>query len=46
MVNVVGPKLVEAQSRVAGMIVKDLGHPGKEQAPIVPTGDESKDHRC
>ena len=43
-VDVVGPKLVESQSRVGGAMVKNVCHPGKESAPISPVGDGSAAH--
>ncbi len=44
IVDVVGPKLVEAQSRVAGTVVKDACRVGKQQAPVVPVGDGTAAH--
>lgn len=42
-VDVVGPRPVEAQSRVVGTVVKDSCRPGK-QATVDPPGDGSAAH--
>jgi len=43
VVDVAGPRLVEAQSRVAGTVVKDACKPGKPAA-VDPVGDGSASH--
>jgi hypothetical protein len=43
-VDVAGPRLVEAQSRVVGSLVKDVCKPGKQAAPPVPPGDGTAAH--
>jgi hypothetical protein len=43
-VSVVGPKLVEAQSRVVGTVVKNVCQPSRATAPLAPVGDGSPAH--
>jgi hypothetical protein len=43
-IGVAGPRLIEAQNRVAGTVVKNVCRPGNQQAPMLPAGDGTAGH--